>query len=103
MRCGTTGGPKVPATAALNKGWSLLVEQARSLSLRQGRRAGADAIAPVRRGGTPRPGATRGIAGPTGVGSRSVRRLDDTGRAGRVPGHVVAPHPGPGHSCRRKH
>ena len=66
-RCGTTGGPKVPGTGALKKGWSLLVEQATSLSPRQGRQAGADAIAPVRRGGTPRPGATEGVAGPTGV------------------------------------
>ena len=70
---------------------------------RDKRQAGADAIAPVRRGGTPRPGATGGVAGPTGVGSRSVRRPDDTGRAGRVPGHVVTPHPGPGHCCRWKH
>ena len=79
------------------------MEQATSLSLRQGRRAGADAIAPVRRGGTLRPGATGGVAGPTGVESRSARGQDDAGRAGHVPGHVVAPHPGPGHSCRRKH
>ena len=79
------------------------MEQATSLSPRQGRRAGADAIAPVRRGGTLRPGATGGVAGPTGVGSRSVRRPDDTGRAGRVPGHVVTPHPGPRHRCLRKH
>ena len=70
------------------------MEQAASISLRQGRRAGADAIAPVRRGGTPRPGATRGGAAPTGVESRSARRQDDAGRAGRVPGHVAAPHPG---------
>ena len=66
-------------------------------------RAGADAIAPVRRGGTPRPGATRGGAAPTGVEFRSARRQDDAGRAGRIPSHVAAPHPGPGHSCRRKH
>ena len=66
-----------------------------SLSLRQGRRAGADAVTPVRRGGTPRPGATRGGAAPTGVESRGARRQDDAGGAGRVPDHFAAPHPGP--------
>ena len=56
--------------------------------LRQGRRAGADAVTPVRRGCTPRPRAT-------GVESRGARRQDDAGGASRVPGHVAAPYPGP--------
>ena len=52
-----------------------------------------DAIAPVCSGGTLGPGAARSVAGPTGVQPRRVQRSDDTGGAGSVPGHVIAPHP----------
>ena len=37
------------------------------------------------------------------VGPRRVQRSDDTGGAGRVPGHVIAPHPGPRHRSRRRY
>ena len=58
---------------------------------------------PVCSGYTLRPGAARSVAGAAGVGPRRVQRSDDTGWASCVPGHVITPHPGPGHLSRQRY